>query len=98
MDDEIKELFKREVDRYEYLYAKANTKSKKKEIAYDLIFFEMMYNNLVEDKAVFSWSNDIDLIRIRLVEVNKFINNVLKEQDLCKEIFENSFNIFIYCF
>ena len=30
MDDEIKELFKREVDRYEYLYVKANTKSKKK--------------------------------------------------------------------
>lgn len=95
MDDEIKELFKREVDRYEYLYAKANTKSKKKEIAYDLIFFEMMYNNLVDEKVVFSWSNDIDLIRIRLLEINKFINNVLKEQDLCREIFENSFNIFI---
>ena len=43
MDDEIKELFKREVERYEYLYAKANTKSKKKEIAYDLIFFNKIH-------------------------------------------------------
>lgn len=95
MDDEIKKIFQREVDRYEHLYAKANTKSKKRKIAYDLIHFEKMYNMLVEEKVNFSWSNDTDLIKIRLIEVNKFINNILKEQDLCREIFENSFNIFI---
>ena len=95
MNDEIKELFKREVDRYEYLYAKANSKSKKKKIAYDLINFELMYNMLVEDKVMFSWSKDTDLIKIRLVEVNRFINNILKEEDLCRDIFENSFNIFM---
>jgi len=95
MDDEVKELFKREIDRYEYLYAKANTKSKKKEIAYDLIFFEGMYNKLLEKDATFSWSNDIDLVNLRIEVINSFIRNIFNEQDLLKEIFDNNFNIFL---
>ena len=95
MDDEIKELFKREVDRYEYLYAKANTKSKKKEIAYDLIFFEGMYNKLVDKNVSIPWSNDIDLVNLRIEVIYSFIINIFNEQELLKEIFENNFNIFL---
>ena len=94
-DDKIKELFKREIDRYEFLYAKANTKSKKKDIAYDLIFFEGMYNKLVDKYVSFPWSNDIDLLNLRIDVVNVFIRNIFNEQDLLKEIFENNFNIFL---
>ena len=51
--EDYKEIFKREVDRLSYLYAKANTKSKKRSIAYDLIFFEQMYNMLLDEKIEF---------------------------------------------
>ena len=37
--DDYREIFDREVERLNYLYVKANTKSKKKNMAYDLIFF-----------------------------------------------------------
>lgn len=66
MDDEFKELFKRELTRYEYLYAKANTKSKKKKIAYDLFFFENMYNLFIDEEVVFPWSNDVEIINVRI--------------------------------
>lgn len=39
--DECKGIFKRELGRLNYLYAKANTKSKKVRLAFDLIFFEI---------------------------------------------------------
>ena len=95
MNDDFKELFKREVARYEYLYAKANTKSKKREIAYDLIFFEDMYNNFMDEEVEFSWSNDIDLIDVRIDVANSLVKNVLSEQHLLKEIFEKNFNVFL---
>lgn len=95
MEDDFKELFKREVARYEYLYAKANTKSKKREIAYDLIFFEDMYNNFMNDEVEFSWSDDMDLINVRIEVANCLVGNVLKEQHLLKEIFAKQFNIFL---
>ena len=40
------EIFKQEIERLSYLYVKADTKSKKKRLAYDLIAFEDMYNML----------------------------------------------------
>ena len=95
MGEKRKELFKREVEIYEYLYAKTNTKSKKRKIAYDLISFEIMYNMLVEENVNFSWTNDIDLDIMREEVMDKFINNVLKEQDILEEIFVNNYNIFI---
>ena len=95
MDNELGELFKRDIARYEYLYAKTYTKSKKKEVAYDLIFFEMMYNKLAEEAVAFSWSNDIDLINVRFEVANGLIINVLKEQNILKEIFNSNFKIFV---
>lgn len=56
--DDYREIFNREVEKLNYLYVKANTKSKKKNLAYDLIFFEDMYNALSDDKIIFPWTND----------------------------------------
>lgn len=90
--DEFKNLFKRELDRYNYLYAKANTKSKKKKIAYDLIFFGEMYNKIVQENIEFAWDNDIDIINERIRVVNGLIRNVLDNQEVLIELVENCFN------
>ena len=45
--EDFKEVFKRELDRLTYLYVKADTISKKKRIAYDLIAFDNMYNYFI---------------------------------------------------
>ena len=39
--DDYREIFNREIKRLNYLYVKANTKSKKKNMAYDLIFLKI---------------------------------------------------------
>ena len=43
--EDCRENFKRDLDRLTYMYAKANTISKKKQIASDLLFFEYMFLN-----------------------------------------------------
>ena len=93
--DEFKKLFKRELDRYNYLYAKANTKSKKKKIAYDLIFFGEMYNKIVQENVEFAWDNDIDIINERIRVVNGLIRNVLDNQEVLIELVENCFNVYL---
>lgn len=95
MGDEFKELFKRSVERYQYMYARANTKSKKKEIAFDLIFFDNMYNYLVSEKVDFPWGDDIELTNARFDIANGLIENVMEEQNILKKIFYNNFKIFI---
>ena len=93
--DDYKKLFKRELDRYNYLYAKANTKSKKKKIAYDLIFFGEMYNKIVQENIEFAWDNDIDIINERIMVVNGLIRNVLDNQEVLIELVKNCFNVYL---
>ena len=93
--EDYRELFKRELDRLSYIYAKANTKSKKKRIAYDLIFFEDMFNGLDKEKVVFPWSYDEDLIDIRLEVVDSFLRNVMESFGLVYGIAESNFNVFL---
>ena len=77
--DDYKEIFKREYERLNYLYAKANTKSKKRQLAYDLIFFENMYNSFVtdDDRVVFPWSYDEELKKVSYEGVEAFITSIL---------------------
>lgn len=77
------------------MYAKANTVSKKRRIAYDLIFFEEMYNGLSGDIIDFPWSFDEDLIDIRLELINGFIKNVSKSFGLIYDIADSNFNVFL---
>ena len=95
--DDYKEIFKREYERLNYLYAKANTKSKKRQLAYDLIFFENMYNSFVtdDDRVVFPWSYDEELKKVSYEGVEAFVTSILLEQHFLIELVENSFNIFL---
>ena len=93
--EDFKERFKRDFDRLSYMYAKANTKSKKRKIAYDLIFFEEMYNGLSEEIVDFPWTYDEDLIDIRLELVNNFIESGNKSFGFVYEVADTSFNIFL---
>ena len=93
--DDYKKLFKRELDRYNYLYAKANTKSKKKKIAYDLLFFGEMYNRIVQEDMEFEWDDDIDIINERINVVNGLIRNILDNQEILIKLVENNFKMFL---
>ena len=94
--DDYRELFKREIERLNYLYVKANTKSKKKNMAYDLIFFESMYNGLAgEDKIIFPWTNDPILMDVCRGVTFDLIRNISREQQYLIQIFEGSFDKFL---
>ena len=78
--DDYREIFDREVERLNYLYVKANTKSKKKNMAYDLIFFEDMYNGLSDDeKVIFPWSNDEFIMEVRNEVTYELVQNILND-------------------
>lgn len=93
--EDCRENFKRDLDRLTYMYAKANTISKKKQIASDLLFFEFMYNNLSEEKVEFPWSNDRDLIIMEVEKFDSFFQNVIESFNSIYNIADNSFNIFL---
>ena len=95
--EDLRDIFKRELDRLTYLYAKANTKSKKKNLAYDLIFFEDMYNSLADDleNVVFPWRYDEVIMEVRDAAVHDFVDNILSDQENLIELVESSFNIFV---
>lgn len=93
--EDCRERFKRDLDKLTYMYAKANTISKKRRIAYDLIFFEEMYNVLSEEMIDFPWSYDEDLIDVRIELVNNFIQSVGESFGLIYDVVENNFNIFL---
>lgn len=94
--EDYREIFKREIERLNYLYAKANTKSKKKNMAYDLIFFESMYNGLAgEDKTIFPWTNDPVLMEVCRGVTFDLIRNILQEQQYLIQVFESSFDKYL---
>ena len=93
--EDCRENFKRDLDRLIYMYAKANTISKKKQIASDLLFFEYMYNNLSEEKVEFPWSNDKDLIVMEVEKFDSFFQNVIESFYSIYNIVDSSFNIFL---
>lgn len=95
--DDYREIFNKEVEKLNYLYVKANTKSKKKNLAYDLIFFEDMYNALSDDKIIFPWTNDEFFMEVRNEVINNLVQNILNDQYFLIDLVESSFNIFLEC-
>jgi hypothetical protein len=94
--DNYEEIFKRDFDRLSYLYSKANTKSKKIKLSYDLILFEGLYNQICSNKIKFPWEDDPVLMNERMKNLNGFIKNVLKDQDILIKIntFEGTITIY----
>lgn len=101
--EDFKEIFKRELDRLTYLYVKADTISKKKRIAYDLIAFDNMYNCFMDKEVELPWGNDEFLIDFRLDVFYGLFEYVLYNKFFLLDVVENSFDIFlennfsIYC-
>ena len=101
--EDYKEIFKRELDRLTYLYIKADTISKKKRIAYDLIAFDNMYNCFMDDEVELPWGNDEFLIDFRIDVFYGLFEYVLYNKFFLLDVVENSFDIFlendfsIYC-
>lgn len=93
--DDYKTLFKRDIDRLIYLYIKSNTKSKLKNIGYDLICFENMYNLFTkEEEEIFPWSDSDILLDLRLENRLKLFLNFIKMKNELQEVAINSFEIF----
>lgn len=93
--DDYKEIFRRQYDQLCYLYAKANTKSKKAKIAYDLIFFEEMYNKFSDELVVFPWSDDKYINEERIRVADAYVENILKEQIIYSQMSYIGFNMFV---
>lgn len=92
--DDYKEIFKRELDRLNYLYAKANTKSKKVKIAFDLIFFETMCSKFSDEIVKFAWEDDEVVIDERIKLAKGLVKNVLDNQNVLLKMVNNAFNVF----
>ena len=93
--DDYKEVFKRELERLNYLYAKANTKSKKVRLAFDLIFFENMYRKITGENVEFIWDNDEVIIDERVKAADGMINSVLKDQKFLLKMVGNAYSVFV---
>lgn len=94
MMGDYREIFKREKDRLNYLYAKANTKSKKERLAYDLILFSDMYNRYVKENVSFDWDDDIIIINESQKVLSEFISNMLGNKDNIVNLIKNNFDMF----
>lgn len=93
--DDYDKIFKRDIDRLTYMYSKANTKSKLKNMGYDLIHFENMYNLFTKEETNFPWSDSDTLLDLRLdSRLNLFLDLNKKKNEL-QEIAINSFSIFL---
>lgn len=93
--DDYDKIFKRDIDRLTYMYTKANTKSKLKNIGYDLIHFENMYNLFTKEDINFPWSDSDILLDLRLdSRLNLFLDFIKKKNKL-QEVAINSFSIFL---
>ena len=93
--DDYKEVFKRELERLNYLYDKANTKSKKVRLAFDLIFFENMYRKITGENVEFIWDNDEVIIDERVKAADGMINSVLKDQKFLLKMVGNAYSVFV---
>ena len=94
-EESLRLFLKRDYDRLSYLYAKANTVSKKNRLYLDLVNFMIIYNTLVSEDEIFPWSNDSMMLDWHVNYINSFINNLSKEYGLISEIIEKSFDVFL---
>lgn len=82
-------------DKLTYQYAKANTKSKKKKILYDLFnFSNICYNHFGIDKT-FPWENDNEMIKLIEDDTMPFVENTLSMKETFADITKSIINTFI---
>ena len=80
------------------IYNRANTKSKKSRIMYDLMSFSEVYQNVFPDEPPLCWDTDKELIDLLLIQDNKsfntFINHVNENNELYSSISDNVMNVY----
>lgn len=77
------------------LYARANTKSKKKRILYDLFNFSAICREHFGIEKVFDWEQDEELIKLLDDFVTPFIDNVLDKRNSFFDISKSVIDTFI---
>ena len=87
----IEEYEKRLMD----LYAKANTKSKKKRIIYDLFNFSSLCYNFFGIEKIFDWESDDNLIKLLEDFTVPFVENTYKDRERYLKISTSVLNTFI---
>ena len=84
---------------YEYklvdMYARANTKSKKKRIVYDLFDFSNICYNHFDIERSFPWETDEEMIKLIEDFRRPFIQNVLKDKDMYNDFSKSVINTFL---
>ena len=74
------------------IYARANTKSKKKRIINELFNFSRLCFEYFGIEKTFEWENDIDMILLSDSYQLPFVQNITKNGEIYKEIFSKTLN------
>ena len=87
----LEDRFNKIIDKYTYKYIKANTKSKKNIISYDLLSLSKICTDYFSIfKFVLPWSKDEDLYKEEVLHCYKFIYNIIDNKDKYFKIFYSS--------
>ena len=87
----LKDKFNKIIDKYTYEYVKANTKSKKNIISYDLLSLSKICTDYFSIfKFDLPWSEDEDLYEEEVGHCYEFIYNIIKNKDKYLKIFYSS--------
>lgn len=77
------------------IYARANTKSKRKKIAHDLLTFSNICNEHFEMTKIFEWEKDIKIIS-EIKNYNlPFVNDIVNNTNIYNSIFTSTLNTFL---
>ena len=100
----IEEIAKKYEKDMNELYARANTKSKKKVIVRDLIGFNEICSNFFDISKVYDWDNDKELMALiqntRIPFIQDIVNNSLVYSSIFGSVLDafidNKFNVYDY--
>lgn len=91
----IEELVKEYEKKLNEIYARANTKSKRRKIAHDLLTFSNICNEHFDIHKTFEWEKDIKIIReIRNYNI-QFVNDIVQNTKVYNSIFTSVLNTFL---
>lgn len=91
----IEELTKDYEKKLLYIYARANTKSKRKKIAHDLLTFSNICNEHFDIQKTFEWEKDIKIIQEIKNYYVPFVDDVVQNTQIYKNIFTTALNTFL---
>ena len=83
---DVKEIIRIYTEKLNWIYSKANTKSKKKKIVYDLFSFSEICHEHFNINEDFIWENDNELTSLIVNPDMYFIDNILNSKILFNDI------------